>query len=86
MDCVNGGALRLVLALGALLAATALAAGCGGSEASAPVFGDLAQVAERTTEARTASFALQLDEGLGPRTFSISADGAFDAAASRSRL
>jgi hypothetical protein len=75
------------VALCALLAVTALVAGCGGSGSSAPpAIGDLAQVADRTADARTASFTVRVDQSLGSQALSISASGAFDAAAGRARL
>ena len=76
---------RLVLALAAHGAATALAAG-GGGDPSAPTIDDLAQVADRTTDAGTASFVLRVDQTLGSQTVSMSANGAFDTASDRARL
>ncbi len=78
--------LRLLLALAALGAATALVAGCGATQSSAPPVDDLAQVADRTTDARTASFSMHAEETLGSRSFTLAATGAFDTTAERARV
>jgi LppX_LprAFG lipoprotein len=73
-------ALLCVAALAALVLA-GCAAGPGG-----PEIDDLAQVADASASADTASFELTLEQELGSQTFSLSADGAFDTARKRARL
>ena len=76
-------ALSLVLILS--IAGAMLLAGCAGST-SAPVVEDLAQVADASKRAETASFSLRVEQELGDQSLSIDADGAFDIANKRSRL
>jgi len=75
----------LLLFLVLPLAGAMLLAGCAGS-ASAPVVEDLAQVADASRDAETASFSLRVEQELGDRSLSIAADGAFDTPEKRARL
>jgi hypothetical protein len=66
------------------LAALALA-GCTAGSAALEL-DDLAQVADASASADTASFELTLEQELGSQSFSVSAGGAFDTAHDRARL
>ncbi len=77
---------RVLLGFLALSVAALLLAGCGSTPTTAPVLDDLAQVADRSAAADSASFALRADEKLGAQTFSVSASGAFDSARDRARV
>lgn len=67
------------------LAGAMLVSGCGES-APTPVLDDLRQVADASSNAKTASFSLRVEQKLGEEALSIGADGAFDTARNRARL
>jgi hypothetical protein len=72
---------HLCVASLAALALVGCTAGPGASEID-----DLAQVADASARADTASFELTLEQELGSQSFSVSAGGAFDTAHDRARL
>jgi hypothetical protein len=83
-ECVPRHIARLLLLCAGIVAAMLLA-GCAAGP-SAPEIDDLAQVAEASAGADTASFELTLEQELGSGSFSLTADGAFDTAHERARL
>ena len=76
--------LRFAFLCVAALTALVLA-GCTAGP-GAPELDDLAQVADASASADTASFELTLEQELGSQSFSVSAGGAFDTAHDRARL
>ena len=76
--------LRFAFLCVAALTALVLA-GCTAGP-GAPELDDLAQVADASASADTASFELTLEQEFGSQSFSLSADGAFDTANDRARL
>jgi hypothetical protein len=75
----------LLVVLVSSLAGAMLVSGCAES-APTPVVDDLAQVADASRNAETASFSLRVEQKLGDEALAIDAEGAFDTARNRARL